>query len=184
MKLLQICAMMVFRYSKVKTYKTDIYFINLKVIFPKQFQTHYVGTIGNIGIHNRPGKYHLGSNVGKIELYNEFECLLEEYVVAYLQSDIGYKQLTKHKKATAQESISIEAIRDVFIPIPPSAEQQRICTKMQVAFQYIDLIRKEDLEITSLISLVKSRIIDLAIRGKLVPQDSNDEACRPRRRRC
>ena len=71
--------------------------------------TPYVGTIGNIGIHNRPGKYHLGSNVGKIELYNDNAVLLEEYVVAYLQSGFGYQQLTKHMKATAQASISIEA---------------------------------------------------------------------------
>ena len=59
--------------------------------------TPYVGTIGNIGIHNRPGKYHLGSNVGKIELYNDNVVLLEEYVVAYLQSGFGYQQLTKHR---------------------------------------------------------------------------------------
>ena len=38
--------------------------------------TPYVGTIGNIGIHNRPGKYHLGSNVGKIELYNSNATIL------------------------------------------------------------------------------------------------------------
>ena len=43
--------------------------------------TPYVGTIGNIGIHDRVGKFHLGSNVGKIELYNSSVILMEEYVV-------------------------------------------------------------------------------------------------------
>ena len=93
--------------------------------------TPYVGTIGNIGIHNKPGKYHLGSNVGKIELYNDNIVLLEEYVVAYLQSSYGYQQLTKHMKATAQPSISIEAIRDVYIPIPPEKEQKEIVWQLQ-----------------------------------------------------
>lgn len=81
-------------------------------ITKKCILTPYVGTIGNIGIHNRPGKYHLGSNVGKIELYNDDVVLLEEYVVSYLQSGYGYQQLTKHIKATAQASISTESIRD------------------------------------------------------------------------
>ena len=94
--------------------------------------TPYVGTIGNIAIHNREGRFHLGSNVGKIELFNNFsQNLLEEYVLFYLKSDFGYKELTKHKKATAQESISIEAIRDVLLPIPPLNEQNRIVAKVE-----------------------------------------------------
>ena len=94
--------------------------------------TPYVGTIGNIAIHNREGRFHLGSNVGKIELFNNFsQNLLEEYVLFYLKSDFGYKELTKHKKATAQESISIDAIRDVLIPIPPIREQESIVSKVE-----------------------------------------------------
>ena len=137
--------------------------------------TPYVGTIGNIGIHNRPGKYHLGSNVGKIELYNDNVVLLEEYVVAYLQSGFGYQQLTKHMKATAQASISIEAIRDVYLPIPPANEQLRMWSALSNALAMIERIENTELDITNLIKSTKSKIIDLAIRGKLVPQDPNDE---------
>ena len=103
--------------------------------------TPYVGTIGNIAIHNKLGKYHLGSNVGKIELYNKNALLFEEYVVAYLQSSFGYHQLTKHMKATAQPSISIEAIRDVYIPIPPENEQQKIVLLLNTVVSKIDLIK-------------------------------------------
>ena len=137
--------------------------------------TPYVGTIGNIGIHNRPGKYHLGSNVGKIELYNDNAVLLEEYVVAYLQSGFGYQQLTKHMKATAQASISIEAIRDVYLPIPPANEQLRMWSALSNALAMIERIENTELDITNLIKSTKSKILDLAIRGKLVPQDPNDE---------
>ena len=103
--------------------------------------TPYVGTIGNIAIHNQEGCFHLGSNVGKIELFNNFsQNLLEEFVLFYLKSDFGYKELTKHKKATAQESISIEAIRDVLLPIPPITEQHRIIKKIMNLMETIELL--------------------------------------------
>jgi type I restriction enzyme, S subunit len=137
--------------------------------------TPYVGTIGNIGIHNRPGKYHLGSNVGKIELYNSNSTLIEEYVVAYLQSKYGYQQLTKHMKATAQASISIEAIRDVYLPIPPASEQHKICDILSHTLELIKYIETSKNDINEQITSTKSKILDLAIRGKLVPQDPNDE---------
>lgn len=94
--------------------------------------TPYVGTIGNIAIFNGDFKAHLGSNVGKIELLNyDSQYVMEEYVLYYLRSDIGYRQLIKHKKATAQESISIDAIRNVIIPLPPLAEQKRIVARLE-----------------------------------------------------
>ena len=144
-------------------------------ITKKCILTPYVGTIGNIGIHNRSGKYHLGSNVGKIELYNDNVTMLEEYVVSYLQSWLGYQQLTKHMKATAQASISIEAIREVYLPIPPANEQLRIWEALSKALTFIDCIANTESDIVDLITIAKSRILDLAIRGKLVPQDPNDE---------
>lgn len=52
----------------------------------------------------------------------------------YFRSNLGYKELTKHKKATAQESISIESIRDAYIPIPPFAEQKSIIKKSNYYF--------------------------------------------------
>lgn len=94
--------------------------------------TPYVGTIGNIAIFDGSFRAHLGSNVGKIELIGgNVQYVLEEYVLYYLRSVIGYLELTKFKKATAQESISIEAIRNVIIPLPPLAEQKRIVARLE-----------------------------------------------------
>lgn len=97
-------------------------------ITKKCLLTPYVGTIGNIAIFDGSFKAHLGSNVGKIELINPIDCacVSEEYVLHYLRSPAGYQQLTKYKKATAQESISIDAIRNVMVPVPPINEQERI----------------------------------------------------------
>ena len=137
--------------------------------------TPYVGTIGNIGIHSLKGKFHLGSNVGKIELYNQNVYLSEEYTVYFLRSNYGYKELTKHIKATAQASISIEALRDVLLPVPPENEQKRIETTIREVSSLIEKIESDKEIIKSNIDKAKSKILDLAIRGKLVPQDPNDE---------
>lgn len=101
-------------------------------ILKKCLLTPYVGTIGNIAIFDGSFKAHLGANVGKIELLNgKQEYIMEEYVLYYLRSNIGYEELTKYKKATAQESISIDAIRNVIIAIPPLAEQKRIVARLE-----------------------------------------------------
>ena len=71
--------------------------------------TPYVGSIGNVAVFPGTYKAHLGSNVGKIEPYSDNGVLIE-YILYFLRSAAGYEQLTKHKKATAQESISIEAM--------------------------------------------------------------------------
>lgn len=105
--------------------------------------TPYVGTIGNIAVFEGDFKAHLGSNVGKIELFNNNKLhILEEYVLYYLKSKYGYLELTKYKKATAQESISIEAIRNVIIPIPPLEEQKRIVAKIEELLPYCDQLIK------------------------------------------
>ena len=102
-------------------------------ITKKCLLTPYVGTIGNIAVFDGSFKAHLGSNVGKIELLNSDTqtFILEEYVLWYLKSTYGYAELTKYKKATAQESISIDAIRNVVIAIPPLDEQKRIVAKLE-----------------------------------------------------
>ena len=100
--------------------------------------TPYVGTIGNIALFNGEFDAHLGSNVGKIEILNPTKiCLMEEYLLYYLRSSIGYSELTKHKKATAQDSISIDAIRNVIISIPPIEEQKRIVKMIDELLQII-----------------------------------------------
>lgn len=142
--------------------------------------TPYVGTIGNIGIHNREGVFHLGSNVGKIEFYNNPTTnILEEYAKYYLMSRSGYQELTKYKKATAQESISIEAIRDVFIPIPPVEEQKRIVDKISSIFAMVEEYGKAQEALDKLNEelpeRLKKSILQEAIEGRLVPQDPNDE---------
>ena len=135
----------------------------------------YVGTIGNVAIFSGDFKAHLGSNVGKIEMYNfEKEYLLEEYLLYFLRSKWGYEELIKHKKATAQESISMEAIRKVIFPFPPLSEQKRIVEKIEELMPYVekyDLMNSELKEMDEKFpEEIKKSILQFAIQGKLVEQ--------------
>ena len=133
----------------------------------------YVGTIGNIAIYSGNYKAHLGSNVGKIELIGE--GISEKFVLFYLKSCFGYKELTKTKKATAQESISIEAIRNVIIAVPPLAEQKRIVKKVETCFAAIKTIETNRDELEKLADSVKEKVLAAAVSGKLLAQDAADE---------
>ncbi len=126
--------------------------------------TPYVGTIGNIAIFDGSFKAHLGSNVGKIEINSD---TFEEYVLYYLRSDFGYRELTKQKKATAQESISIQAIREVIVKIPTLFEQQEI---VHIVDSLLDKERQAQSAaeaVLAQIDAMKKAILARAFRGEL-----------------
>lgn len=153
-------------------------------ISKKCLLTPYVGTIGNIGIHSMPGKYHLGSNVGKIEILNPAgeTCILEEFLHIYLLSHFGYAELTKYKKATAQESISIEAIREVLVPIPPIQKQQKIVDKYYELEPIVDKYNNSQDALyrlnAEIFANLKKSILQESIQGKLVPQIAEEGTAR------
>jgi type I restriction enzyme S subunit len=64
---------------------------------------------------------------------------------------------------------------DVLIPIPPSKEQKRINNEVERWFTLIDELENNEGDLLKAIDKAKSKILDLAIHGKLVPQDPNDE---------
>ena len=118
----------------------------------------YVGTIGNVGLFDGSFKAHLGSNVGKVEVLTE-DCLLSEYLLYFLRSPYGYYELSKHKKATAQDSISIDAIRDVVIPLAPIEEQKRIVEKLDEIFHLLDAIKESKQKIIAIKEKLKKKIV-------------------------
>ena len=75
----------------------------------------------------------------------------------------------------AQPNISKEKIVSFPLPLPPLAEQQRIVAEIERWFALIDTIEKSKEGLETAIKQAKNKILDLAIHGKLVPQDPNDE---------
>ena len=75
----------------------------------------------------------------------------------------------------AQPNISKEKIVSFPLPLPPLAEQQRIVAEIERWFALIDTIEKSKEGLETAIKQAKDKILDIAIHGKLVPQDPNDK---------
>ena len=76
---------------------------------------------------------------------------------------------------TAQKTVSLGNLRTLVIPIPPLKEQVRIVAELERLFAIIDSIENSKCNLQESIRVAKSKILDLAIHGKLVLQDPNDE---------
>ena len=93
----------------------------------------------------------------------------------FLLSDFFQNQLNANKTGSTVAGIKAAILKGLFLPVPPIEEQQRIAASCKNMFNMIEIVKNEQEDISKLISITKSKILDLAIRGKLVPQDPNDE---------
>ena len=103
-------------------------------------------------------------------------CVNTEFYLYLFQSEWYIFEGTKEfKGVVGQQRVNKEIFTTLLIPLPPIEEQNRIVTEIKKWFALIDTLEsaKEDLQMS--IAQAKSKILDLAIHGKLVPQDPNDE---------
>ena len=103
-------------------------------------------------------------------------CVNTEFYLYLFQSEWYIFEGTKEfKGVVGQQRVNKEIFTTLLIPLPPIEEQNRIVTEIKKWFTLIDTLEsaKEDLQAS--ITQAKSKILDLAIHGKLVPQDPNDE---------
>ena len=78
--------------------------------------------------------------------------------------------------AVNQSNINAQKLSQLMIPIPPLKEQERIVAEMDKWISLIDIVKNGKGNLLTVIKQAKSKILDLAIHGKLVPQDPNDES--------
>ena len=97
------------------------------------------------------------------------------FYVDYLKYALKYLNLSSTSNSTAQPVVSGKGIYPLLIPIPPLVEQQRIINEVERWFTLIDELESNEGDLLKAIDKAKSKILDLAIHGKLVPQDPNDE---------
>ena len=83
--------------------------------------------------------------------------------------------LNQYATSTAQPGLSVSTINEVLIPLPPIEEQGRIVRCLNKWDTLIDQIEQGKVNLQAIIKQAKNKILDLAIHGKLVPQDLNDE---------
>ena len=168
--------------------------ITAKDISEKQDMVHCFPCYGGNGLrgyvssYNREERFPLigrqGALCGNINEANGRFYATEHAVVVdtYCDTNIDwainvlvYLNLNQYATSTAQPGLSVGTISEVVIPIPPLEEQQRISQKLNDWFCLIDQIEQGKTDLQATIKQTKSKILDLAIHGKLVPQDPNDE---------
>lgn len=168
--------------------------ITAKDISDKEGSEHRFPCYGGNGLrgyvcsYNRNGRFPLigrqGALCGNINLADGLFYATEHAVVVetYCETDVDWAlhtlthlNLNQYATSTAQPGLSVSTINEVLIPLPPIEEQRRIVSCLNKWFALIDPIEHGKVDLQTTIKQAKSKILDLAIHGKLVPQDPADE---------
>ena len=100
---------------------------------------------------------------------------LEEYIYICIKGMESRLILEYTKAGATVENINFDAFQKILLPIPPENQIQHIIDATNDADDVISKLKIDQEDLIDIISKTKSKILDLAIRGKLVSQDSNDE---------
>ena len=130
-----------------------------------------IGTIGNPSMVTED----ILISIKNVALFKfTFSKNLSNHFVMYFL-DYAQEDMKNKPSGGLQPFVSLNFLRTYLVPVPPVEEQQRI---VSILADSINKIRNIDVlknELTASVKKAKSKILDLAIRGKLVPQDPNDE---------
>lgn len=113
------------------------------------------------------------SHVSVIRTTNKVKS---EFVFAYISSQLIQQYLEDNLAgSTNQKELYIGVLSNLSFPLPPRAEQHRIVAEIERLFSLIDIIETGKDGLRTAIKQTKSKILDLAVHGKLVPQNPADE---------
>ena len=108
----------------------------------------------------------------RVQTFNE---ILPEYVKYFFESGFYWEQIQRDSVGIGQPNVNGTTLSLLALSIPPINEQHRIVNELGSWLNIIDAIDNGKAELQIAIKRVKSKILDLAIHGKLVPQYPNDE---------
>lgn len=129
-----------------------------------------VGTLGRSCIYDGNKKIVLQRSVSVLT-----PLVSSEYVKCFLDSGYFQRHIDNNARGTAQKGFYLNLLEATILPIPSLHEQRRIVAKTSSLLSELNRIDNENCELQDRISQAKSRILDLAIHGKLVPQNPSDE---------
>ena len=104
-----------------------------------------------------------------------YDAVLPQYVKFYFESGYYWEQIVQESVGVGQPNVNGTILGNLNIPIPPIHEQDRIVSELSKWMGIIDVIEQGKIDLQTVIKEAKSKILDLAIHGKLVPQDPNDD---------
>ena len=132
-----------------------------------------VGTLGKPTVVNVDFDFGIFVSLGFFRKY--LDALSSEYIVAWMDTSLFWNQVDINVKGAVLTNLNTGWLSKFLIPIPPLDEQKRISQKLNYLLEHESLIARNKEDIEGLIKQVKNKILDLAIRGQLVPQDPNDD---------
>ena len=129
------------------------------------------GTIGNIGTYSNEQII-----LGKSACYfNITPFLVKEYMCYVIESNYFQKYALLSATGSTIKNVPLKAINEFYVPIPPVSEQKRIVSEIDYLVAFINKVEEGRENLQNTAQSAKFKILDLAIHGKLVPQDPNDE---------
>jgi len=142
-------------------------------VLPSDIIVSCAGTIGETYV--LPQGIRKGIINQALMLIRLYDSSITDFYLLYFDF-ILKNEAAKESKGTAIKNIPpFEVLKNFLIPIPPLTEQQRIANEVERWFSLIDALESNECDLLKSIDQAKSKILDLAIHGKLVPQDPNDE---------
>ena len=96
------------------------------------------------------------------------------FLASMLDGNFVLVQAKEGTQSVGVPDLGMASIKQFLIPIPPLVEQQRIDERLQYTLNIVQLISNERNDLSRVVAQAKSKILDLAVHGKLVPQDPND----------
>lgn len=103
------------------------------------------------------------------------QALHPEYLYLLMISNYVVDGINQFMKGDNSPSVNGDDILNWLYPVPPLDEQKQIVIKTNEIFEQVNFIENGKTDLQTAIKQAKSKILDLAIHGKLVPQDSSDE---------
>ena len=146
------------------------------------------GVRGYVDEYNQDGTFSIvgrqGALCGNINIASGKFYATEHAVVTTLFAGIVFKwsnyilealRLNNYATGAAQPGLSVANILNVFVPVPSNQEQDRIGSNVDEFLKIAAVLEQEKIDLQKIVITAKRKILDLAIHGKLVPQDPNDE---------
>ena len=162
-------------------------YINLEEVkktrFTKEEQKKYIlskndllvcegGDIGRCFVWNFPIPMYYQNALHRIRFYNEINPFFLKFAIEHYKN---IHILDKYSKGVTIKHLTKIALHSICFPLPPLSEQRRIVEKIEELLVLVDDLETNKTDLQSYIKQAKSKVLEMAIRGELVPQNPDDE---------
>ena len=154
-----------------------------KARFTKEEQRKYIllkndllvcegGDIGRCFIWDLPIPMYYQNALHRIRFYNEINPFFFKFAIEYYKN---IHILDKYSKGVTIKHLTKTALHSICFPLPPLSEQRRIVEKIEELLALVNDLETNKTDLQSYIKQAKSKVLEMAIRGELVPQNPEDE---------